>query len=380
MSSPEVLDFAKLLAPIAGVKPAGTDLRANRGPSSPYDKLKDARTAARTAERALRVPPGDDVDAKNAQRDAMRVTQEKWPIVRELAPQVIAEQAKDLEVTAWLIEALVRTRTGYAGLRDGFRLARELAEQFWDGLYPQPDEDGLATRVAPLTGLNGDEAEGTLLVPIKSVPLTEKQDDHLVTCLTFQQAHELESLDESKRAQRVQQGAVSLQVLKTAVTESSAEFFINLIDDIKQCRDEFDKLNGVLQDKCGTHAPPSSDIRNALESCLETVQDLAKDKIAAAVPAGSADATAAGGSAGAAAGTIAVGAIRNREDAFRNLLQVAEYFRRNEPHTPISYALEQVVRWGKMSLPELLAELIPEDSARSNLFKWVGIKPPDSTN
>jgi hypothetical protein len=38
-----------------------------------------------------------------------------------------------------------------------------------------------------------------------------------------------------------------------------------------------------------------------------------------------------------------------------------------------------VVRWGKMSLPELLVELIPEDNPRSNLFKWVGIKPPEKT-
>ena len=32
-------------------------------------------------------------------------------------------------------------------------------EQFWDGIYPLPDEDGLATRVAPLTGLNGEDAD-----------------------------------------------------------------------------------------------------------------------------------------------------------------------------------------------------------------------------
>jgi type VI secretion system protein ImpA len=61
------------------------------------------------------------------------------------------------------------------------------------------------------------------------------------------------------------------------------------------------------------------------------------------------------------------------------LLQVAEYFRRNEPHTPVSYALEQVVRWGKMSLPDLLLELIPEDSPRSNLYRLVGIKPPEKS-
>jgi type VI secretion system protein ImpA len=54
---------------------------------------------------------------------------------------------------------------------------------------------------------------------------------------------------------------------------------------------------------------------------------------------------------------------------------VADFFKRTEPHSPISYALEQAVRWGRMPLPELLQELIPEDAVRGQLFKLVGIVP-----
>jgi type VI secretion system protein ImpA len=60
------------------------------------------------------------------------------------------------------------------------------------------------------------------------------------------------------------------------------------------------------------------------------------------------------------------------------LLRVAEFFRRTEPHTVLSYALEQVVRWGRMPLPALLRELIPDDGSRQQLFKQVGI--PDSNS
>jgi type VI secretion system protein ImpA len=69
-----------------------------------------------------------------------------------------------------------------------------------------------------------------------------------------------------------------------------------------------------------------------------------------------------------------VDAIRTREDAFKHLLKVAEFFRRTEPHTVIAFAIEQVVRWGRMPLPDLLTELIPEEAARKNLFKQVGIR------
>ena len=41
------------------------------------------------------------------------------------------------------------------------------------------------------------------------------------------------------------------------------------------------------------------------------------------------------------------------------------------------YALEQVVHWGKLSLPELLSELIADEGPRKNVFKQVGIKPPE---
>jgi type VI secretion system protein ImpA len=59
------------------------------------------------------------------------------------------------------------------------------------------------------------------------------------------------------------------------------------------------------------------------------------------------------------------------------LERIADFFRRTEPHSPVSYALEQVVRWGGMSLPELLKELISEESVRRDLFRRTGIGGDD---
>ena len=53
MPSTEVLDFGALIAPIAGDNPAGTDLRGDPSPRSPYYTVKDARSAARAAERQI---------------------------------------------------------------------------------------------------------------------------------------------------------------------------------------------------------------------------------------------------------------------------------------------------------------------------------------
>ncbi|MGL5094640.1 MAG: type VI secretion system protein TssA, partial [Planctomycetia bacterium] len=71
------------------------------------------------------------------------------------------------------------------------------------------------------------------------------------------------------------------------------------------------------------------------------------------------------------------GALRSREDALRALQQIADYMRRTEPHSPVSYAVDQAVRWGRMPLPELLQELVDDDGSRKQMFRLVGIRPDD---
>lgn len=363
MASPEVLNFAQLLAPIAGDSAVGVDLRADASPNSVYYRVKDARSTASRAERQMMM---DGDEYKGAAAD--------WRPVLEHGLKAISEQSKDLEITAFAIEALARQH-GFAGLRDGFRLARELIEQFWDGIYPRPDEEGVLTRVAPLTGLNGEDSEGALINPITNIPITEGNNYGPFSVAHHKQAVTLASMmDEQARQARLADGAVSLQMFEQAVAETPAEFFQCLVDDMTQCKAEFAKLCAVLDEKCGAHAPPSSNIRSALEASIEIVMSVAKDKIAVAPS----EEAAAGAAAEGAEAVTAPGTIRTREEAFKLLLKVADFFHRTEPHTPVSYAIEQAVRWGRMPLPDLLAELIPENTARDQFFRQVGIRPPES--
>jgi type VI secretion system protein ImpA len=366
MPSAEVLDFARLLEPIPGDSPTGADLRADPSPGSAYYAVKDGRNQARAAERQIMLDGEETASPPD------------WkPVIRH-AIEALADKSKDLEITAYLIEALVRQH-GFAGLRDGFRLARELAERYWDGLYPTPDDEGLTTRVAPLTGLNGDDAEGTLINPIARVPLTEGSSHGPYAYYHYQQAGALSQVaDEEARNKRLQAGAASMDMLEKAVAETPAAFFVNLVEDLSACQEEFERLRTLLDDKCNGQGPPASNIRAALTACLDTVKALARDKLAVAVPPPEAPAGGDGRAAeppadGQAAGPLG-GPLRSRDEAFRTLLQVAEYFRKYEPHSPVSYALEQAVRWGQMSLPELLSELIPDEGPRQHLFKQVGIR------
>jgi type VI secretion system protein ImpA len=50
---PEGFDLAALLTPISAEAPAGSDLRQDYSPDSFYYRLRDARSEARAAERAI---------------------------------------------------------------------------------------------------------------------------------------------------------------------------------------------------------------------------------------------------------------------------------------------------------------------------------------
>ncbi|MFO0888040.1 MAG: type VI secretion system protein TssA [Isosphaeraceae bacterium] len=365
MASPEVLDFAKLLAPIPGDKPAGDDLRSDNSPVSDYYAIRDARKLASDSER--RIDKGDE-----------NVDPPDWRPVLERATKALSQKTKDLELAAYLIESLVRLK-GFAGLRDGYRLSRELVEQFWDGLYPTAQDGEVQDRFSHILYLNGIDGVGALIVPVRKIPLTERTGEGPFNLTHHQQARSLAQLADAKlRQKRIDEGAVTLDMIQAAVAATPAKFYADLIEDLGQAAEEFRKFCGALGAKSGFD-PPSSELLGVLESYLDTVKDLARDKIPKA-PAAAPAASEAGAPASEAepAKPVDPGVIRSREDAFDRLRKIADYFREHEPQSIIPYALDQVANWGKMSLPDLLSELIPEEAPRKNVFKQVGIKLPEA--
>jgi type VI secretion system protein ImpA len=368
MASPEILDFELLLAPIPGDNPAGEDLRADPAYDSVYRQIRTARDKARTTE--INRISGDDENPD-------------WKPILQLAPQALAEKSKDLTLVAFLTEALVRAH-GCAGLRDGFRLARELAERFWDGLHPMPDEDGMITRVAPLTGLNGEDKDGVLIAPIFQVLITQGNTCGPYDVFQYRKALEIEGIDDPEKKARLQDepGAVSKAMFDAAVSETSPDFARNLLEDLTAAADEFTKLCEVLEEKCGKDesgyptAPPSSTIRHTLEDFEDYVRTIYRNVLELDEEEG--EESEGGKMVEVGPGGDGVPSrVQTREEAFRALLRAAEFFKRTEPHSPVSYALEQAVRWGRMPLPELWTELIPDLSTREHLFRMVGIKPPE---
>jgi type VI secretion system protein ImpA len=351
MATPSLLDFERLLQPPAKQASSPDDCRA---------AVRAARDAARTAEKQClefeRYGPPFEGAPVPASPD--------WEGVIRQGCDTLAEDSKDLWIAAWLIEALTRTH-GFAGLRDGFRLARELAEKYWDVLEPRPDEeDGIERTVQMLANLNGS----VLVDPINAIPLVMAENQEVLSSGTFR---------DMQPADREQLAA-----------STPAAFFQPLVEDLETASQEFSQLCDILDHKCGTDddgyslAPPSSEIRGALEECRARALSLYADRLpVAANDQTPQQATPDLATAGEASQLPAGGQhIRTREEAFRTLESVAEYFRQTEPHSPIADKLEQTVRWGRMPWKELMTELISDDTLRREIFRRVGIHGGDASS
>jgi type VI secretion system protein ImpA len=283
---------------------------------------------------------------------------------------LIASTAKDLEIAAWVTEALLRLHR-VAGLRDGLLLIEGLIKQYWDGLFPLPDEDGLETRLAPLAGLSGGETEGRLIHPLKQLPLTEGDDPPPIAFWQYENAV-------SPRGDKPD-GSISVTDFSSRLQRSSPQYVHDLIDDAQACLDAVTRLDGALAAHCGNDSPSFSRLRETLSDMLDALRAHAPT-LATGDPEVTAEADGAAAPSAetdrAPASEVAAGRILDRRAAFRLLEELAAFFRRTEPHSPIAYAIENLVRRGRMSFPELIEELIVDDSARRTYFINAGIQPP----
>lgn len=363
------INIDELLEPISEENPVGSDLREDQKPDSIYQKIKQARMSARAAER------------NNMYDQSNNEAIDHWRNISVLAPEIISKHSKDLEISSWYIEAVVRLH-GFHGLKECFKLTRELINMYWDSLYPQPDEDGMLIRVAPLAGLNGEGAEGVLMAPIRNIPITQGDHPGPFSLWQYQQALDIQKItDPEAKSENFARIGFSLDDIEAAVSSSSEAFYVQLRDDITECINEYKQISKLLDERCDTNeAPPTSNMIAVLEQCLGAVNHLGRNKFPIEeVDEMESDTTDNTDGSATSSASVKAGAVNSREAAFQQLYVISEFFRKTEPHSPISYILAKAVKWGNMPLNELIGELIPDDSSREYYSSLTGVNFNDET-
>lgn len=361
MATPDLLDFDQLLNPISADNPSGEDLKWD----TVFEEIKAAR-------------PKRSVDPLEPDE-----TPPNWPLIVELATTALSTRTKDLMLAAWLTEALISIH-GFAGCRDGFKLINELLERFWDTVYPRISEDGdLEIRLAPLVWCAIADRGGKLPILLRESPLIHGSGDGVINWNYWESSFRIKPKGEKEAdeafAARKQSSDEQAKTYQEAMRAASRDTIQNLADDLHAALIEINRFNEILQRRFDRLAPGVSELRKALEDCLDIANRTLKEKggsdSAAEVTTddspsvGSADASWGGG--------VSAGAIRSRQDAFNRLEEIANFLRQVEPHSPVSYLVQRAVNWGRMPFEDLLQELLKDTTVRAQVGELLGIKSPE---
>jgi type VI secretion system protein ImpA len=368
MALPQVIDIDALLAPISEEAPAGTDPRADTTSSSLYYKTKDARNAARSAERAA-VELGGPVP-------------DEWGVVADTAMEILSTRSKDLEIAAWLIEALLRLE-GFPGLRDGLKVITGIVTNFWDASFPEIDEDGVEGKVSAIAGLNGAGAIGTLIQPIRLVPLTHGSLASY-SLWNYEQATDLEKIaDPARKQERIDNGAVTMAQFEQSVAETPVSYISDIVAGLEEALASLAEMDAAFDAVAGVDAPPVSALRELLQEILGAVRHFAANRLVLAVSqqpdevAAEVVESVVDGQATAVVQVRRLEGYQTRDDALAELVRISAFFRKTEPHSPISYTIEDAVRRARLTLPELLSELAEDPAHIQRILLAAGIKPPE---
>ncbi len=368
MPAQSMIDVDRLAGPVSDDEPCGVDLRWD----TVYDDIRKARQQ------------GD-----RGAFEGEAAAEPDWSFVVDQACELLATRTKDLMLAGWLTEALLHLH-GFAGVRDGFKVLNALIGNFWDKLYPLPDETDWEPRIAPLVWLTEPDRGARLGNLLFEVSLAVNQSgDQEVFSYRYWEARNLKGSagDDADAYQRRQEEAAQKgQRFDDAVAATPRIHYADLMEAIQACQTEVALFDQSLDQLLGREAPGTTAIRDALAKCADLVRRILRDKGGpdpAAESEASAGATAAepggsaaepGGSGASAVGNGFAGPLQSREDAFRKLQEIAVFLRRTEPQSPVPYLIERAVAWGRMPFERLLEELIKDEPSRGHVVELLGIK------
>ncbi len=247
------------MAPIPGSNPSGENLRY----TPVYDQIREAKRA-------------DDLLDKGEWLADLKSSD--WRLVIKLCGEALMHETKDLQIAAWLTEALVH-RQGFAGLAFGLRLLAGLVTDFWETLYPEIEEDDLGFRAGPITYLNEK-----LPAAVYQVPICDPEHTRGFAFFEWQEALSvgdeagMDKEQKARRRQMIADGKVSPEDFQAAVKMSSIGFYHDLCRRIGDCLDLLGSLDEIVTSRFAADPPGLTRLAEALEACRHFAEKIYNEK------------------------------------------------------------------------------------------------------
>ena len=292
-----------------------------------------------------------------------------WVAASELAAAALAGRSKDLQLAAWLFEALI-ARSGFQSLGPCLRLIDALLQQYGDHLHPQDSEH----RINLLLWIGQK-----LLPPLRRVTITATGSGHDYAWNDWEQAQRNEQLRASLGKQREGEieGATLADVgAALACTPDARIVFLH--DCLRDGIAAVHALERTLDAQLGGDAPGLSAIRTLLERVEVVVVAEARRRGVVAPIRSDEDATASQVDSGQRgdAETGAPNGTLDRREVYAALAEIAHALETIEPHSPVPYLIRRAVAWGGLNTAQLYSEVFVRCGGQINIFELLGLGDP----
>ena len=399
---------ADLLEPLAGDAPAGRWMRYERA----FIDLGKARE-----EDDPTLPMGE------WERPLVRAD---WREVAESCIRLLDEDSKDFQIAIWLCDAWIRLHR-LEGLQAGLALINGLVDRYWNSGWPAIEDGDYDRRVAPFVWLNGPLPitlkQHVLILPAtatREMPVTLLDWETTPVAETERKANDKNRGKEREKKNDAPPTWANRQAIRDSIQPSDSKILQIVASQADGALTAIKALSERLDSLIPDDSLSLAQVRAVLESILAAAKSLAAEipvssggakpwwqfasltakeeqepmePPATTEPDDSPEPDALLTPDGVSAppddlsaspavvdqaqeiATIAA-VLSSREDAYRQLEAAAAFLQATEPHSPTPYLVRRAVRWGQMSLPELIQEAGSGEGALERFFTMLGMSSP----
>lgn len=357
------MDILSLLTPINEQSPCGEDYSF----SNEFHAIKKART-----QDDVLLDQGDWVTEPK---------QADWDFVATTSINLLQSKSKDIRLLTWLAEAWANLY-GFKGVSKSIELSHHLLEQYWLTLHPEVEDDDLDQRIGLLQGLINQ-----LPLLIKKVSLNNHAPFyHLLDYDNFLYHENI------RRKQSDDYDAstspTELEQFEQALSNTDKNFQRENYQHFTEILQQWATLKQVLDNLLGLDSPSFASIDSSLDTIHNTLKKIYKtdlfeqttQAVIAETNTSSPMVQQVMTQSSAHQNQLSFqpqvqSHVENREQAMQVLQEIATYFQKNEPHSPVSYMLQKTIKWSQMPLHEWLTQVIKDEHPLQMLHDTLGVQP-----
>ncbi len=319
----------ELTAPISDDDPCGADVEYD----AEFQAMESAFQEKPEQEYGDTVIPGEPPDFKTVRDNAF----------------TLLDRSRDLRPLAYAAVATLHT-DGLPQFRDILAAIAVCLEQYWDSIHPQLDPDDDNDPIMRMNALQMLNERSCVARGVENAVLVE---------LRGVGRFSLRSIDlaEGHEKPREDEEVPEPLAIKDAFAQADDEYVSELRAAVTGAVEQFEAVVRVWDEKVGTSAA-SLDFGVATQALIRLRTVLAEyaggDEEAAEEAAEGEE-----GAAGGATKSIS-GAVNSRDDVTRVFDRVIEYYRRNEPSSPVPLLVERARRLVEADFTQIIQDIAPD--------------------